>query len=118
LQRLESVVASRDDRWTKWWWIAYFGLDAWTPVERKVRIALGMTALVFFLMIYLLVVEIFLLIGIERHYAAVTAGAVSIVLAFLAARPFAIVFFPASLEEADANSRRRLSEAATDATQG
>jgi hypothetical protein len=106
-------VASRDDRWTKWWWIAYFGLDAWTPVERKVRIALGMTALVFFLMIYLLVVEIFLLMGIERHYAAVTAGAVSIVLAFLVARPFA-----ASLEEADANSRRRLSEPATDATQG
>ena len=101
-------MVSSGDKWTKWWWIAYFGLDAWTPVERKVRIALGMTALVFFLIIDLSNAGIFELIGIEPHYGAVIAGVVSIVPAFYAARPFAIVFFAASLEEADANSQRRL----------
>jgi hypothetical protein len=111
-------VASRDDRWTKWWWIAYFGLDAWTPVERKVRIALGMTALAFFLIIDLSIAGIFELIGIEPHYGAVIAAVFSIVLAFSAARPFAIVFFPVSLEEADANSQRRLRGSASGPTQG
>jgi len=111
-------VARSGDRWGKWWWIAYFGLDAWTPVERKVRIALGMTALVFFLIIDLSITGIFGLIGIERHYGAVIAGAVSIVLAFYAARPFAIVFFPASLEEADENSQRRLRKSTFGTTQG
>jgi hypothetical protein len=111
-------VASSGDRWGKWWWIAYFGLDAWTPVERKVRIALGMTALVFLLIIDLSIAGIFESIGIEPHYGAVIAGIVSIVPAFYAARPFAIVFFPASLEEAHANSQRRLRGSASGTTQG
>jgi hypothetical protein len=111
-------MASSDDKWTKWWWIAYFGLYAWTPVERNVRIALGMTALVFFLIIDLSIAGMFELIGIEPHYGAVIAGIVSFVPAFFAARPFAIVFFPASLEEADANSQRRLNRSTSDTTQG
>ena len=111
-------MAGSSDRWGKWWWIAYFGLDAWTPVERKVRIALGMTALVFFLIICLSISGIFELIGVEPHYGAIIAAIVSIVLAFLAARPFAIVFFPASLEEADVNSQRRLNRSTSDTTRG
>ena len=101
-------MASNDDRWTKWWWIAYFGLDAWTSVERNVRIALGMTALIFVLIIYFVVVGIFSLIGLDPHYGAPIAAAIAIVPGFSAARPFAIVFFPESLARADENSRRRL----------
>ena len=103
-------MASNEGRWTKWWWIAYFSVSeqTWSAVERNVRIALGMTALAVFLIINFPVDAILELIGVERHYAAVLAGAVSIVLAFFAARPIAMVLYPDSLQKADENSQRRL----------
>lgn len=102
------IVAGHKDQWSKWWWIAYFGLDAWTPVERKVRIALGMTATAIILIIYLSVVAIFTLIGVEPHYGAAIAAIGSIVPGFMAARPVGMMLFPDSLQRADENSQRRL----------
>ena len=103
-------MASNEGRWTKWWWLAYFSVNAptWTAVERNVRIALGMTALAVFLIINFPIDAILNLIGIERHYAAVLAGAVSVVLAFFAARPIAVMLYPGPLRKADENSQRRL----------
>lgn len=106
--KLKTKHGARPWRATRTEWIAYFGLEAWTPIERKVRIALGMTALVFVLIIYFVLVGTFSLIGIDPHYGAPIAAAISIVPGFSAARPFAIVFFPDSLEKADENSRKRL----------
>jgi len=101
-------VASNEDRWTKWWWLAYFGLETWTAVERSVRITLGMTALVIVLIIYFIIVGIFGLIGIDPHYGAPIAAAISIVPGFIATRPIAMMLFPDSLQMADENSQRRL----------
>jgi Na+/glutamate symporter len=67
-----------------------------------------MTALAFVLIVYFVVVGILSLIGLDPHYGAPIAAAIAIVPGFSAARPFAIVFFPESLERADENSRRRL----------
>jgi hypothetical protein len=107
-QTWSPAVASNDDRWTKRWWIAYFGLETWTAVERNVRIALGMTALFVVLMIYFIIVEIFSLIGIDPHYGAPIAAAISIVPGFFAARPVTVALFPDPLQKADENSQRRL----------
>jgi hypothetical protein len=107
-QTWSPVVASKNDRWTKWWWIAYFGLERWTAVERSVRISLGMTALVVVLVIYFMIVGIFALIGIDPHYGSPIAAAIAIAPGFLAARPIAMVFFAESLQKADENSQRRL----------
>jgi hypothetical protein len=86
------------------------GVQTWTVEERKVRIALGMTAMVAFLMIELPLDALFELIGIERHYAAAIAALVSVVLAFFVARPIARILYPDALQKADENSQRRLSK--------
>lgn len=106
----DCLVANKDDRWTAWWWLGYFGVQTWTIEERKVRIALGMTAMVAFLMIELPLDALFELIGIERHYAAAIAALVSVVLAFFVARPIARILYPDALQKADENSQRRLSK--------
>jgi hypothetical protein len=84
------------------------GLLTWTFEERKVRIALVMTAMVAFLIIHFPFATILELIGIEPHYAAVSSGIVSVVLAFFAARPIASVLFHDALRRADENAQIRL----------
>ena len=100
-------MASNDDRWTKWWWLGLFGLQIWTIEERKVRIALGMTALVALLVIHFPLATL-LEFKIKPHYAAILSGVVSVALAFFAARPIAGILFPDALHKADKNSQRRL----------
>lgn len=104
---MELSVANNDGKWTKWWWLCFSGLQTWTFEERKARIALGMTAMVAFLVIHFPLATL-LEFGIKPHYAAVLSGIVSVVLAFFAARPIATVIIPDALRRADKNSRRRL----------
>lgn len=99
---------ANNDKWTEWWWLGCFGLQTWTFEERKVRIALVMTAMVAFLIIHFPLATILELIGIEPHYAAVSSGIVSVVLAFFAARPIARVLFSDALRRADESAQRRL----------
>ena len=109
---MELSVANNDDNWTQWWWLDLFGLWTWTFEERKVRIALGMTAMVAFLIIHFPLATL-LEIGIEPLHAAVLSGIVSVVLALFAARPIAAIIFPDALRRADKNSQRRLRGRAT-----
>lgn len=112
---MELSVANSGDKWTEWWWLRVFGLRTWTFEERKVRIALGMTAIVAFLVIYFPLATL-LQFGIKSHYAADLSGIVSVVLAFFAARPIATIIFPGALRKADENSQRRLRGRATRST--
>ena len=108
-------MPNNGDKWTKWWWLGCFGLRTWTLEERKVRLALGMTAIVVFLMIDFPLAAL-LNFGIRPDYAAVLSAAISIVLAAFAARPVAGKLFPGALHRADKNSRRRLRRRATPPT--
>jgi hypothetical protein len=101
-------VTNSIGKWTKWWWLGCFGLYTWTFEERRVRLALGMTAMVAFLIIHFPLATILQLIGIKPHYAAILSGLVSVVLALFAARPIAGILFPYALRQADKNSQRRL----------
>lgn len=112
---MELSVANNDDKWTKWWWLRLFGLQTWTFEEHKVRIALGTTAIVAFLIIHFPLATL-LEFGIEPHYAADLSGIVSVVLAVFAARPIATIIFPDALRRADENSQRRLRGRATRST--
>jgi len=114
-QNMELSVANNDGKWTEWWWLAFFGLRTWTFEERKARIALGMTTMVAFLVIHFPLATL-LKFGIERHYAAVLSGIVSVVLGFFVARPIAAIIFPDALRRADKNSQRRLRGRATRST--
>jgi hypothetical protein len=100
-------VANNDDKWTKWWWLGLSGFQTWTFEEHKVRIALGITTIVAFLIIHFPLATL-LEFGIEPHYAADLSGVVSLVLAFFAARPIATIIFPNALRKADGNSQTRL----------
>jgi hypothetical protein len=103
------LLVTSNDKGTQWWWLRCFGLRTWSFEERKVRIALGMTAMAAFVIIHFPLAALLKLIGIEPHRAAVLSGIVSVVLAFFAARPIAGVLFPDALRKADENAQRRLS---------
>jgi hypothetical protein len=103
-------MADEEEKWTKWWWVTYFAdFQAWSAEERKVRIALGMSTLPVFLVIYCIIIALFGWFGVEQHVAALLAGAISIIPGFLAARPIATMLYPDSLRKADENARKRLS---------
>jgi hypothetical protein len=97
-------------KWTEWWWFRVSGLRTWTWEERKVRLALGATVIVVFLIIDFPLAAL-LQFGVGLHGAELS-GIVSIVLAFFAARPIATIVFPDALRRADENSQRRLSQRA------
>ena len=94
-------MADEEGKWAKWWWLGYFGVQTWSAEERNVRIALGMSILPVFLIIYGIIVVLFGWLGVERHVAALLAGAISIIPGFLAARPIATVLYSDSLRKAD-----------------
>jgi hypothetical protein len=102
-------MTDQEGKWTKWWWLSYFGAQTWTAEERHVRIALGMSAVPVMLVLYFISDAFLEWLGVERTGAALLAGLVSTVLAFLSARPIAAVLYPSSLLKADENSKRRLS---------
>lgn len=104
---MEPAVES-NNTWSKWWWVAYFDLYAWTPIERKVRFALRVTVLTAVPIVYFLVVGIFTLVGIDAHSGAPLAAVISILPGFFAARPIATIVFPDALRKADGNSKIRL----------
>jgi hypothetical protein len=97
---------------TKWWWLSYFGVQAWSAEERKVRIALGMSTLPVMLVLYFIADVLLEWFGVERTGAALLAGLISTVLAFYSARPIATVLYPDLLRSADSNAEKRLSRKA------
>ena len=94
---------------TKWWWLAYFGVQAWTAEERHVRIALGMSVVPVMLVLYFIADALLEWFGVEQTGAALLAGLISTVLAFWSARPIATVLYPDLLRRADLNAEKRLS---------
>jgi hypothetical protein len=102
-------MADEEEKWTKWWWLSYFGIDeTWSAEERNVRIALGMSTLPIILIIYCISIALLGWFGIEQHVAALLAGAMSIIPGFLAARPIAAMLYSDYLRKADENSKKRL----------
>jgi uncharacterized membrane protein len=103
-------MADTEEYWTKWWWATYFAdFQAWTAEERKVRMALGMSAIPVMLVLYITADVLLEWFGVERTVAALLAGLISTVFAFYSARPIATVLYPDLLRKADENARRRLS---------
>lgn len=93
---------------TKWWWLGFFGVQAWTVEERNVRIALGLTVL-FVGTVGLVSVDVVLgSLGVDPHVSGPIAALVSIVPAFYLARPIASLLYPNLLRVADRNAEKRL----------
>jgi hypothetical protein len=100
-------MADTEEHWTKWWWVTYFAdFRAWTAEERNVRLALGLSTIPVMLLVCFITAALLRLLGVEQHVAAILAGAISTVAAFLAARPIAMVLYPDSLQKADENSKK------------
>jgi hypothetical protein len=106
-------LVDNEGRQYKWWWLAYFSVDTtWSAEERKVRIALGMSAVPVMLVLYFIIDALLEWIGVERTGAALLAGLISTVLAFFSARPIATLLYPDLLRRADLDAEKRLSRKA------
>jgi hypothetical protein len=96
-------------QYSKWWWLGYFGVQAWSVEERNVRITLGMTALVITIVGIFVVGQLLEWFGVDPHVAAPSAALLSLVTGFCSARPIATLLYFDRLQRADENARKRLS---------
>ena len=93
---------------TKWWWLGFFGVHAWSVEERDVRMALFLTVLVIGIA-GLVGMDVLLgWFGVDPHVSAPFAALVSIIPAFYSARPIASMLYPDLLRTADQNAEKRL----------
>jgi MFS family permease len=92
----------------RWWWLSTAGYAHWSRQERTTRMSLYMTALVTWLVVYLLMVGLGEAAGIELHLLAIVAGILSLPVAFGAARPIFARLSPNLLRQADENAIARL----------
>ena len=96
-------------RWTKWWWLGFFGVQTWTIEERRARLVLLMIGLVSCVIALLLADAVLEWIVFERHIAAALAALASVAFGFATARPIAAELYPEILKSGDENAFRRLS---------
>jgi hypothetical protein len=98
-----------------WWWLTSFDYAQWSPPERRARIALLLTALAVWIALFLLVDTMLAWAGVDAHVAAPAAALLSMVPAFVAARPIATPLFREVVRQADANAAVRLGARASGA---
>lgn len=98
-----------------WWWLTSFDYAQWSTAERRARIALLLIALAVWIALFLLVDTMLAWAGVDAHVAAPAAALLSMVPAFLAARPIAMPLFGEVVRQADANAAARLAARANGA---
>ena len=106
-------MAKSGRRWTKWWWLGFFGVQTWTVEERRARIALQLTMLACMIATLWIAGTILEWLGMERHRAATLAALMAVVVGFPSARPIARVLYPDLLAVADRNAEERLNKQRT-----
>jgi hypothetical protein len=107
--RSQQQVAMAHSRYSKWWWLGYFGVQSWTAEERRARIVMGMMLLVSFLAAMLIVSTVVDWLGVEVHRGAFISAALSFIFGLYAARPIATELYRDLVQRADERARQRLS---------
>jgi hypothetical protein len=92
----------------KWWWLSTANLKSWTVVERRVRMALMMTASVVCILLYLIGVAVLRWVDLDDHLVIPAAVILAILLGMRTARPIYSKLYPQRMRQADENAIARL----------
>ncbi|MBU6457235.1 MAG: hypothetical protein KGL35_23335 [Bradyrhizobium sp.] len=105
----QQQVATVHSRYSKWWWLGYFGVQSWTAEERRARIVMGMILLVSFVAAMLVVSTVVDWLDVEAHREAFISAALSFIFGLYAARPIATGLYRDLVQRADERAQQRLS---------
>jgi hypothetical protein len=92
----------------KWWWLSTANLKSWTMVERRVRMALMMTASVICILLYLIGVAVLRWVDLDDHLVIPVAVILAVLLGMRTARPIYSKLYPQQMRQADENAIARL----------